>query len=517
MGEHVIRTTGDGELKSPTVEGVDQIVQDAVAAGSIVIYFHGGLVTEKSGVEIAERLGKEFTGAGAYPIHIVWQSGWYEVIRNNLFEIAKEELFDRLLKRVVSWAVGKARVTDGGRGVALPPEQSVQDELARRKRKDDPEAGAEPFADEPTEHAAPLTAEDEDAFVRDIQTDQDLNRALAGALAASNVAMNQEGSRGVPDVPPEPTRMDPAVLAEIGEGIGPDGARGGLSIVAFAKKAFQVLTAVVGRFRDGTDSGMYPTVVDELLRAFYIGDAGGALWDAMKQETADTFAADGNRGGRLLLDALSRELPADGSVKITLIGHSTGAVFIDNLLREVVRRREKGDSPLPEKTRFQVLLLAPASTTTHFAETLAIARPLIDRFRVFTMDDEHERADRVAGAVYPRSLLYLVSGALERDSKEASAMVPVLGMARYFDSKSAGLKKLVGSPLGTSAKLKAVGEYLAQQDFVVLSPSADGAKDGFRTGATSHGSFDNEPLVVASVVHLIRDYAEDPGEPERRP
>ena len=507
MAEHIIRTGSDGELESPTAAGIDQMVRDAVATGRIVLYFHGGLVPEAAGTATANRLTTVFTDIDAYPIFFVWKSGWLEIIRNNLFEIAKEDLFERLLRRVTAWAVGKARVAVGGRGVALPTEHEVRDELAQRRRMEAPEAGAEPFEAESTDHAAPLTKQDEDAFIRDIQIDTELEKALAGALAARNIEMNQPGSRGVPDVPPKPTRMDPEVLEEIGEGVAGGGARGDLSILALARKAVQVLGAVIARFRNGTDSGVYPTVVDELLRAFYVGDLGGALWNAMKKETDDTFRPGGDRGGRLFLDALATHLPDDGSVKITLVGHSTGAVFIDNLLREVARRRRENETPLPEATKFQVALLAPAATTTHFAETIALAEPMVERLRVFTMTDESERADRVAGAVYPRSLLYLVSGALERDDDDKSALVPLIGLSRYLDKDDAeGVKRVLASPLKASAKLQEIRTYLAVQDRVVLSPSADGAGVGFRTSALSHGAFDNDPLVIESVAHMVRDW-----------
>lgn len=505
MTEHIIRTGKDGVLESPSPSALDDMVRAAVRTGRIVIYFHGGLVPEAAGSATAERLETEFTRIGAYPLFFVWRSGWLEIVRNNLFEIAKEDLFERLLRRVVSWAVGKARVPEGGRGAALPTEHEVREELAQRRRLEAPEEGAEPFEAEPTDHAAPLTKADEDAFLRDIRIDTELNRALAGALASRNIEMNQPGSRGVPDVPPQPTRMDVGVLDEIGEGVAGGGARGDLSIVALGRKAFQVLGAVVSRFRDGTDSGVYPTVVDELLRAFYVGEVGGALWHAMKKETDDTFQPDGERGGRLLLDALAKHLPDDGSVKITLIGHSTGAVFIDNLLRDVARRRE-ADRPLPESVRFQVILLAPAATTTHFAETLVMAEPMVERLRVFTMHDSKERADRVAGAFYPRSLLYLVSGALERDGDDRSALVPLIGLSRYLDKEDLeNVKRVLASPLKASAKLAEVRTYLAVKDRVVLSPSGDDALPGFRAAALSHGAFDNDPLVIESVTRMVQD------------
>ena len=93
MAEHIIRTGKDGELESPSAAGIDEMVREAVDTGRIVVYFHGGLVPEAAGTATAKRLATEFTDIGAYPIFFVWRSGWLEIIRNNLFEIAKEDLF----------------------------------------------------------------------------------------------------------------------------------------------------------------------------------------------------------------------------------------------------------------------------------------------------------------------------------------------------------------------------------------------------------------------------------------
>jgi hypothetical protein len=271
-----------------------------------------------------------------------------------------------------------------------------------------------------------------------------------------------------------------------------------------AKKALGVLRAVLLRFRNQTDSGIYPTVVEEVLRAFYLGNVGGALWRAMKQETLDSVASGkADRGGGLMLDRLAAVYARGSQLRTTLIGHSAGAVFIDNLLRSVASSRDDGSRPWPTPLQFQVLYLAPACTTQHFATTLDAAGDLIGRFRMFTMSDEDERADRLVGAIYPRSLLYLISGLLERDRGE-SAVAPVLGLSRYLAAQ--GLERLLGSELAETARLATVQKFVGEDGRMVLSPSAEGAAEGLRASALRHGDFDDNELVRNSLVHLIRSW-----------
>ena len=55
------------------------------------------------------------------------------------------------------------------------------------------------------------------------------------------------------------------------------------------------------------------------------------------------------------------------------------------------------------------------------------------------MTDESERKDMLVPGIYPRSLLYFVSGVLERDAKGAAAPgKPLVGLARFFDAPRQG-------------------------------------------------------------------------------
>ena len=521
LDRHVISTGADGRLVGMTSDDATALMSRALRSDRIVMHFHGGLVDEARGMKIAQDLLPVYTGAGAYPVFFVWRAGALEILRNNLFEIAREELFDRLVRRVLGWAVGKVRgAEEGSRGgpIQRPSQQELDEQLGARMRLSDPDAGSEPFAGEQvTAQLAELgaaagegvpfelTPAEEQQFLAEVQTDADLQQQVAGVVAYRHAEWTGlEGARGVPDTEAVPSMIDEDVLAQIAEGTDDEGARGLVSTTVLAKKVLQVLRAVLVRYRTQTDSGVYPTVVEEILRAFYLANVGGALWNAMKKETLDTFAAGHtDRGGELVLRQLADAFAQGAAVKATLVGHSTGAVFIDNLLTAAARSGQETTRPWVASAQFQVCYLAPACTTQHFAQTLDTAGPLIGRFRMFTMTDNAERADRLAGAVYPRSLLYLVSGLLERD-RGASAVAPVLGLSRYLCAQ--GLERLLVSEPAMTARLDTVRRYSGKTGRVVLSPTAPDAPEGARSSAITHGAFDDDEAVLSSLAQLIRSW-----------
>ena len=516
LSDHVVVSGADGRLVGRSTRDVAALLDSALTRPRVVVHLHGGLVDEAAGKRLAASLVPVYSGADAFPVFLVWQAGIREVLRNNVLEIAREELFERLLGRVLGWAVGRVRGEEEGvRGagsVLLPSQPELVAELGGRRRLTDPEAGAEPFAGQPLPERDPgadgepyaLPPEDEAEFLRQVTADAELQRQVAAAAADRGLAWGEaDGTRGAPTVEPVPSRIDDDVLAEIAAGE-EEGARGLVSAAVLARKALQVLRAVLLRYRTQTDSGVYTTVVEEVLRAFYLGSVGGALWQAMKKETEDTFSADHtDRAGRLLLDRLAARRLDDEGPRLTLVGHSTGAVFIDNLLTAAAGTRPAEAAGGSSSGEFQVCFLAPACTTQHFGQTLDVADDLIGRFRMFTMTDEAERADRLVGAVYPRSLLYLVSGLLERD-RGASAVAPVLGMSRYL--AAGGLDRLLGSDDAVTARLARVRRYTTEADRLVLSPSPADAPADARSSACSHPDFDEDPLVRASLVRLIESW-----------
>jgi hypothetical protein len=190
---------------------------------------------------------------------------------------------------------------------------------------------------------------------------------------------------------------------------------------------------------------------------------GRALWREMKAGAKKPFDArgDGRKVVKVFIDTFK------GSAyprKLHLVGHSTGAILMAWLLKELHRARAP----------FRVAscsLMAPAATTALFRAQYA---PLlkktgfgIDDFAVYNLDADLEADDNVA-KIYRKSLLYLVSHAFEEERG-----TPILGMTTHAADEGA-------LPAGSV--------------FVSHGPPREGTEAS--TASITHGGFDNDPVTM---------------------
>jgi len=490
LDSHVILTGKHGELTTPPAD-VDAMVQTLVRHGKGVLHFHGGLVSKESGLRAARNLLPVYEDAGAYPIFVVWNSDVLSILRGNLGEIAREEIFKRLLKTVLRFSAGHVKSAIGAKATGSQPASPRETDVQLKRLQDD----EEPFDTlAPAGEVAPLSRQELSDFAMRIGSDESLLAAVASAVGADGDGAGAKGI-GSGDGTRTPTKLDPEAIAEL-RGGETEGSKAIFESAILIRKATSVLTAVVGRYRGGRDHGLYATVFEEILREFYLGAAGEAIWATMKRETLDTFApvadAATPRGGARLLDALGDAIDRADPPDITVVGHSTGAVFINNLMATVDSERSEPGG-LPAEFRFRrVVFLAPACTFADFAALIVRWDHLWDRFRMFTMTDAAERADRMVRVVYPHSLLYFVSGLLERGADgESEAAKPLVGLERW-----------VKGPDSDLLELSSVREYLADHgNEIVWSPVEGGP--GLSAAAKSHGAFDEDPGVHASLKVFI--------------
>jgi hypothetical protein len=194
-----------------------------------------------------------------------------------------------------------------------------------------------------------------------------------------------------------------------------------------------------------------------------------AIWDEMKRDARIPFEARGD--GLHTIETFAKELAGDGK-KIHLVGHSTGAILLGHLLDAI-------DSLGVPDLLSSCSLMAPACTVDfyhqHYHPRLGrqasggkVVR--LPKLNVYCLNEELERDDQVAFA-YRKSLLYLVSNALERKREK-----PILGMARDH-------KRVKG------------GSGL---DIVI----SKGGKRG-RSSSTTHGGFDNDANTLNDVMKTI--------------
>ncbi|MEM8885812.1 MAG: hypothetical protein AAGD14_17235 [Planctomycetota bacterium] len=489
MSDHVIHTE-NGKLAADTpFTSVKQMVEEGVEHGHLVLHFHGGLVSEASGRATAAALEPVYEAAGAYPIFPVWESGLLETIRNNLEKVGNELFFRLVLKRVRAIVMRKFAQDDGGRAAGTVPAVDVTaEEAAVDQALDLGDLARMPTEPVPQAGMTELTDAEILALEQELATDPVLAQATAEVSASlrSEAEIAQEvasRSADAPVVGSTKTLMDPDAIDALLERDAP-GARGIMTIWKVAKAVVKVAARVIHRYLAGRDHGFHATIVEEILRAAYVSNIGGYIWSTMKEDTADHFKADAELyGGTAILSVLAERLQAGATPRVTLVGHSTGAVFIAHFL-EAARQR------LPDSMKFDVVLLAPASTFRLSSERITGNMDRIAGLRMFTMTDENERNDRLVPVLYPHSLLYFVSGVVEDEVD-----MPLIGMQRYFDEDA--------YPSDAFPSVELFRRHMDDVEHGIVWSVSTGTP-GLESAALKHGDFDEDEKTRASMQHLIR-------------
>lgn len=491
--DHVVHLE-NGHLAADTpASEVQAMVGRALAHGDrgIVVHFHGGLVNYASGMSTAEALYREYLEAGAYPIFFVWESGLIETITNNLDDIRQEKLFKLLWKRLANIVLRKMGQSGAQRSAGeLPPvdDAAVQAAIdgATEAEELQPLLDTEPEIDRTVTE---LTDFERLALETELEMDPELTIAIEevsnGLRTPAEVAADLS-SRSATVQGSTTTLMDPRALDLLVDRPDP-AARGLISTARMIKAAVAVAAHVISRFVRDRDHGFHATLVEEILRELYLANVGQLVWSQMKKDTADSFGDDqATHGGTAFLTALRDAIGSNPPPRITLVGHSAGAVYISEFL-------EKAASLLPASAKFGIVFEAPASTFEKTSATLRRHASMIDGFRMFTMDDGREQGDRLVPVLYPHSLLYFISGVVE-----AGEDTPIMGMERYYDAAR--------YPDGSFPQITEARDFVgAQGDRAAWSVTSPGAPPGRQTTAVKHGDFDDEdPATLASVREIIR-------------
>jgi len=499
---HIIRLA-NGRIKSPTTEAtVAAIVQQAVAhrgKGGIVIHLHGGLVPYNAGLAMAEKLHPEYSNAGAYPIFFLWESGVFETLQNNLHNIGKRKFF-KVVWKLVAWVLrSKIETVAGLRG---------EDIEYKRRLKSAIDAAIQGSFDElealePVETQLPKepSAAEEQELLGLFSGDDEYATAAEDAILSVMTQEELQPLRGIRGgnavrIPSKPL-LDRRCVEELI--VPPQQGQRGLGLtIKITWAVVKIVAKVIRRYRQGRQHGFHATIVEEILRAFYLGELAADVWDLMKEDTGDAFRKNG--GGALFMDALAKSLAGAAELpRITIVGHSAGSIFATNMLRYAERA-----FTVSKDVRFDLIFLAPALTFAMCAKLVKDHFHLIRKvdgvpkklaLRMFTMEDQYERRDHLKH-VYPCSLLYLIAGVLEPAGK---GDMPIVGMQRFYDAKGFPSKKFKEIEVFRSL----LGGSAGHVDHSVWSIAK--GKAGFASGAIHHGDFDdNDATTLASLKHILR-------------
>lgn len=214
--------------------------------------------------------------------------------------------------------------------------------------------------------------------------------------------------------------------------------------------------------------------IDDMIEMAVRPLGGKALWSEMK-ENAQRASSIRNGAAKLAVDALIKLHKAGGVDEIHLCGHSAGSIFHG----PVTRRLVEADVPVASLT-----LWAPACTVKFFEDHYKpfIENGKIKRLALYTLDDATEQDDNCAG-IYNKSLLYLISAALDE-----RARIP---LRQPVGTRILGLERDV-THAGLGAFLSARNRGWS------LAP-------GGLSRALHHGDFDDDPTTRLSTLEFILD------------
>jgi C1A family cysteine protease/peptidoglycan hydrolase-like protein with peptidoglycan-binding domain len=251
------------------------------------------------------------------------------------------------------------------------------------------------------------------------------------------------------------------------------------------------------------------------------------IWSEMKQNASAAFEP--SRGGQQLINALMQLVDTFGSeLEIHLVGHSAGAIILGHLVKAMSAQAQARATSV-DKLLASLHLYAPACTVQFANEHYAPYPALLQRSRIEVLSDKVELDDNTA-SIYRKSLLYLVSNALEPDLR-----TPILGLAKVFpggqgSAQAASELDAAGQWDGASSTaetLRAWRRTVAEtglmsrlvtitDDKVVTamrpaeaSPGGQGARV-VQTISAAHGAFDNDVHAVSRTLQAITGLADLP-------
>jgi len=447
-----------------TPEDVDAIFDHlrATNAQKLVLYFHGGLVPESTGMATAEKMWGVFKDH-AHPVTFVWETGFLETVGRNLKTISATRLFQKIVKFAIREAVKRlgGDVTGRGPGQA-PSDDEIQAELdaaARFARYDAAARGAAGRIDE-----AEL-----DAIQPDIEA------ALEVELAADPELLDIADA----EVPNTPLVDESVVRGPAGKGV---------DLVSLAVTVGKIVIAVIRRYLKQRDHGFYPTVVEETLRAIYLADFGAWVWSGMRDgaqgmwQPNDGLSGEAQHAGAYFLAHLNGLIKERPSLIVDLVGHSAGAIAICHLLATASARH-------PDIKFRHIAFMAPACTAGLCHDEIVKHPERYVQFRMYAMRDDLESKDELVPRVYTRSLLYFISGVLESEPDS-----PLAGLERHSR----------GSTPYDSDVLSALHHFLREEvpQRLVLSETT-GSQPGFNSTAVTHGAFDDDKPTRESLAALV--------------
>jgi hypothetical protein len=439
-----------GKFHRTNAADLNAAFQAFVASGTnhLAVYFHGGLVGRASAMNTAGQLIDGYRGAGVYPFFFIWNSDLITALSRRLDPFAGDLPIRRVIEQHILFI--SSRMLDM-HGFSSEHRETLR-RIANRPREELP----------PSLEALAELGDTIDAI-------------WAQRAPGSSLPQWQDELPGIQAF--EEALFKDATLAAFGHWLN--------QAKRFTPRlGGGIMYRVWQRLNSGHDHGLYTTLIEEVAIAIGMDAILAGIWQRMKTDIDDAFRADlALYGGTAFLDGLSKVW--NGSMRLTLIGHSAGSIYINRMLNAL-------DDRLAPDVNADIALIAGALSCEAIAETIdrEVFERRVGHYRCFALKDEREGGYWEVPGVYNKSILYLISALCERDG---NADKTLFGMQRYWSSKSPydgpELKKVTDAIVSTER---------------VWSPTAVTEPDGHRAKALHHVGFALDGETDASVQHFLR-------------
>lgn len=456
-----------GDLQT-TPQDIDRLFEHLIEnnQSKLAVHFHGGLISEGAGKDIAEKMVPVYRDAGAHPVTFIWETGLVETLLRNINTIQRTELFKKLLKYVIKHAAKRLGANFEGKG---PGEEITLEEIEAELQK---EGAFESFDATAKGGAAQLQEQELDELEAEMEAELEID-----------LAADEDLETIVKEEAPQTDLLDQRKLDEM-----EDARARGVSVLFLAKTIAKIAYRVIKRYVKQRDHDFYPSVVEEVLREFYLADFGEWVWGGMKNAAHAMWKPNtppvtiNSHVGNYFLQKLVDWQNQNPDSIVDLIGHSAGSIAICNMLAAA----EEQDLEVDIR---HIIFLAPACTSRLFYNQIVTKPDNYQSFRMFTMADEFETQDQLVTKLYTHSLLYFISGVLEDDVD-----IPIAGMIRHATGES---------PYDDDY-LKAIHDFLFAPgaNRLVLSKTTS-SQPGFRSHSVKHGDFDDDQLTRESLRTLV--------------
>ena len=402
----------------------------------LCVFFHGGLVSRSEGLDTASLLIGDYTNPGRYPFFFIWNSGLLDALNSGLLHALKNAmqpydnpLFAIIVNYTFRIVARKIKAALNNKRLRLPARGRSLKQLATLAR----------------------------AY------DQAWGKRAGAQLGCSQHELDQFAR----------------FIANAAD--------------RMFKRPKDPIARILYRLNTGHDHGVYTTIIEELFIAAELAAfVRNQIWLQMVRSIDRSFESGSTAGGTAFVHHLCNLLTNNPTLRVTLIGHSMGSIYVQRMIEALNARLPEGST-----AQLEVILLAAAISFARMNATLSVLRKRVSGLRVFALNSMTECYPEIP-PIYDKSLLYIVSSLCENDQ---NADKPLVGMTHYWDGYWSGRPPYIRDP-----DIRAVINLIGKRE--VWAPTKH-APPGWRSGVvpkdkgSRHGQFPKERLTRASVREIL--------------